>query len=245
SGHTDWVRSLVFVDSTHLASGSADGTVRLWDTQTGESTVLGRHQDAVWGVGVSPDARWLVSGGADQRVIVWDATGSQGLIHTFARQAEAVSSIAVQGNLLASANGNPSGSGVDNSILLWDIQSHSQQAILEGHQLAVTSIALNADGNRLASASADQTVRIWDVETGQAAMPPLTGHTDAVMSVAFNPDGTVLASGGFDRTIRLWDAQTGAPINQPLTGHTDAVLSVAFSPDGTMLASGSFDGTAR
>lgn len=245
SGHTDWVRSLVFVDSTHLASGSADGTVRLWDTQTGESTVLGRHQDAVWGVGVSPDARWLVSGGADQRVIVWDTTGSQGLIHTFARQAEAVSSIAVQGNLLASANGNPSGSGVDNSILLWDIQSHSQQAILEGHQLAVTSIALNADGNRLASASADQTVRIWDVETGQAAMPPLTGHTDAVMSVAFNPDGTVLASGGFDRTIRLWDAQTGAPINQPLTGHTDAVLSVAFSPDGTMLASGSFDGTAR
>ena len=245
SGHTDWVRSVAFLDNTRLISGSADGTVRLWDTQSGASSVLGRHQDAVWGVAASPDERWLVSGGADQRVMLWDTTGDQGLSHSFAEQVEAVSSIAVHGDLLASANGNPSGTGADNSILLWDIPSGSQRATLEGHQLAVTSISLSADGRRLASASADQSVRIWDVETGQAALSPLAGHTDAVMSVVFNNDGTVIASGGFDRTIRLWNAQTGAPLNEPLTGHTDAVLSVAFSSDGTILASAGFDGTVR
>jgi WD40 repeat protein/serine/threonine protein kinase len=245
NGHTDWVRSLNFLDHSRLVSGSADGTIRLWDVQTGQSTILGRHQDAVWNITVSPDSRWLLSGGADRNVMLWDATGNQGLGHVFARQAEAVSSIAAHGDLLASANGNPSGTGADNTIHLWNIADGSSVATLEGHQLSVTDVAFSPDGRKLASASADQTVRLWNVETGQASLEPLTGHMDAVMSVAFNHDGTVIASGGFDQTIRLWNAQTGAPLNQPLTGHTDAVLSVAFSPDGTILASGGFDGTVR
>ena len=101
---------------------------------------------------------------------------------------------------------------------------------------------LRPDGKTLASGSADQSVRLWDVATHRQVGPPLTGHTDAVNSVAFSPDGKTLASGSADDTVRLWDvAITGR--SAPLTGHTEAVYSVAFSsPDGKILASGTDDG---
>ncbi|MER7468395.1 WD40 repeat domain-containing protein [Streptomyces sp. NPDC097981] len=101
------------------------------------------------------------------------------------------------------------------------------------------------DGHTLATASADRTVRLWDVATGRARTRfALTGHTDAVESVAFSPDGKSLATSSTDRTARLWDVTTGK-IRATLTGHKDAVLSVVFSPDGHTLATASADRTVQ
>jgi len=115
--------------------------------------------------------------------------------------------------------------------------------ILAGHQAGVTSIAVSPDGQRLASGSSDETVRLWDAQTG-AELRRLEGHTNNVKSVSFSPDGQRLASGSSDETVRLWDAQTGAELRR-LEGHTDPVDSVSFSPDGQRLASGSSDNTVR
>lgn len=111
------------------------------------------------------------------------------------------------------------------------------------HGQSVTSVAFSPDGETLASASFDHTVKLWDPVTGQE-LRTLLGHSEAVTSIAFSPDGKTLASGSRDSTVRLWDLTTGQEL-RTLRGHTGWVNSVAFSPDGKTLASGSDDGSVR
>ncbi len=115
--------------------------------------------------------------------------------------------------------------------------------LLTGHTKAVYGLAFSPDGTRLASASHDQTVRIWDIAS-QKELARLEGHTDLVVTVAWSPDGQTIASGGYDNTIRLWSAQTGEAVGV-LEGHSGWVDWVAWSPDGSMIASASYDDTVR
>ena len=117
------------------------------------------------------------------------------------------------------------------------------KATLEGHTDNVWSVAFRPNGKMLASGSWDQTVRLWNVNTGHL-LHTLRGHTDTVMSVAFSPDGNTLASGSWDGTIRLWNPRNGK-LKRTLREHTNGISSVAFSPDGLTLASGSADTTIR
>ncbi|KAG6329739.1 hypothetical protein ID866_9350 [Astraeus odoratus] len=113
---------------------------------------------------------------------------------------------------------------------------------LKWHTSGVSSVAFSPDGKRIASGSSDNTICLWDGETGLQLASPLKGHT-SVSSVAFSPDGKRIASGSKDKTICLWDAETGLQLVSPLKGHTSGVSSVAFSPDGKRIASGSSDNT--
>ncbi|MEH2054397.1 WD40 repeat domain-containing protein, partial [Nostoc sp.] len=97
------------------------------------------------------------------------------------------------------------------------------------------------NGQQLASASADNTIKIWDVSSGQL-LKTFTGHTDAVRSVAYSLDGQQLASASRDKTIKIWDVNSGQLL-KTFTGHTDRINSIAFSPNGQQLASASDDNT--
>ncbi|KAF1835058.1 hypothetical protein BDW02DRAFT_310937 [Decorospora gaudefroyi] len=114
---------------------------------------------------------------------------------------------------------------------------------LEGHSDKVNSVAFSHDSTRLASASDDKTVKIWDASSG-ACLQTLEGHSYKVYSVAFSHDSTRLASASDDKTVKIWDASSGACL-QTLEGHSYKVYSVAFSHDSTRLASASDDKTVK
>jgi WD40 repeat protein len=114
------------------------------------------------------------------------------------------------------------------------------------HTGRVLSITLSSDGRRVASCSADYTLKIWDSKSGRC-IASLKGHTDYVQSAAFSPNGKYLASASDDKTVRLWDATSTdeGKCLAVLEGHTNYVMTVAFSNDGLRLASGSHDKTVR
>jgi WD40 repeat protein len=132
-----------------------------------------------------------------------------------------------------------SGQETDGIYLPISFLENNKLKSLTGHQRHVFSVAFSYDGKILATGSADKTIILWDVETGEK-LKTLKGHSHYIYAVAFSPDGTILASGGRDRTIIIWNTVTGQEITR-LSAHRHTVMSLAFSPDGKILASGSAD----
>jgi NB-ARC domain/WD domain, G-beta repeat len=242
--HTAPVAAVVVApDGSWLASGSHDGTVRIWDIATGQIratlTCYARRgrRSRVLAVAVAPDGSWLASDSRDGTVRIWDlATGQVQATFTDSDYEMPVAARAVgrSGSWLASG-------GATGREWIGNVAAGQQRVTFSGHTGRVTEMGPN--GSWLASGGDDGMVRIQDVATGQE-WATFTGHSGRVAAVAAGPDGSWLASGGEDGTIRIWDVATGQG-RAVLTGHSGGVAAVAAGPDGSWLASGGEDGTIR
>jgi WD40 repeat protein len=114
---------------------------------------------------------------------------------------------------------------------------------LVGHGDRITACAVAPDGRRVVSASADRTLKVWDLETGRP-LSTLVDHSHDVNACAVTPDGRRVVSASADRTLKIWDLETGRSL-ATLTGHTDSVTACAVTSDGRRAVSASWDGTLR
>jgi WD40 repeat protein len=133
--------------------------------------------------------------------------------------------------------------GSDGTARTWEVATGRPLVTLAGHDGAVYAVAFSSDGTRIATASADESARIWDAADGAVMMTTAGQHFGAVQDVAFSPNGTRLATASGQSAL-VFDAVTGRRIAS-FYEHDDTVASVAFSPDGTLAVSGSVDETAR
>lgn len=266
-------------DGQRLATSVADGSIVIW--QASEGTELRRwkaHEGEArisgwfpcWSVDWHPDGRQLATSGRDGLVKIWNPdTNAQ--IHEFAGHSGDVHCVAwsPDGRQLASA-------GADHWVRVWDLsavetvgaaKSSSATVVVQRHSARIWSLAWSPDGERLATASDDGSVRVWETQAGQpSSQPVLTlrqqrdtrgfwawkgstetplvglGHDSFVNAVVWSPDGRRIVSGGEDQTVRVWDARSGREL-ETLRPHRGSVESLAFSRDGMRLASAGKEGS--
>ena len=222
-------------DGKLLASGSDDAAIFLTDIATRKTDKLEGVVNTVQSLSFSPDGERLAAAVGTQ-ITIWDLASKQ-VIRSLPRESFLIQSVAwsPDGKMLASGR---------RILTVWNTEDWSIVRRLSGHREGVLDLAWAPDNNLLASSSADNTVILWDLATGQPKIPPLKLHGDRqVNSVAISPDGKVLASGGDDRSVMLFDLEKMKPITRIEDDFLNGVTSVAFKPNtgDYRLAAGSLD----
>ena len=228
--HDDWILDLDFSpDGSTLASASRDRRLRLWNLEGQLQAEFLGHTKGLTAVDFSPDGRELVTASADGSAILWSRTGM--ILTTFQDHDGWVldARFSPDGRTIATSD--------DQYISLWD-RDGTRRDHLAGHHDRIWSLSFDPTGSTLASAGADNTIRLWDNTDRALATTP----DQAITSVVASPEGRTLAAGSGDQ-INLYTVG-GRPIGQ-LAGHTGNVFTVAYNPQGNEIVSASEDGSAR
>ncbi|MDJ0736839.1 MAG: TIR domain-containing protein [Nostocaceae cyanobacterium] len=236
-GHQKGVRSVSFSpDGKTIATASEDGTIKLWNVKNGQeikTITVGKKNNKVYSVSFSPDGKKIASGDA-KNIKLWDTQGN--LLKTLDNRA-------LVWSIAWSPDGKTIASSDAKNIKLWDTQGKILQT-LKGHNGSIKSVKFSPDGKKIATASEDNTVKIWRLSDN--TLQRLKGDNESPFwTIAWSPDGNTIASGRKDKTIKLWTKQGKWKLIPTQMKHKGAVSSVSFSPDGSTIASASKDNTIK
>ncbi|KAF9907346.1 hypothetical protein EC991_010995 [Linnemannia zychae] len=242
------VESLAYSpDGVTILCSSSNGTLSLWDAQTGTAatggaTSLGAkicgHEGEVRGAVFSPDGFRIVSCGVDRAVRIWDAE-SRRLVKVLEGHQGSVLSVAYSptGCQVASCSD-------DGTIRLWDARTGAVEKVLKGQSdTKVHAVAYSPDEAQLASCSGDE-ITLWDINT-EFKETIIHGGLGALMSIAYSPDGQYLAAAGSMNRVNIWSRTTGElfkSIRDPSGAH---LFGVTYSPSGDWVATASSDKTLK
>jgi WD40 repeat protein/class 3 adenylate cyclase len=248
-----------FTSAKYLADGSAvvttgyDGTVRIWDTDTGRQRfLLAGHTSTVMDAAVSPDGRTLASGGVGGVLKIWDLGPGREVLTLDVQPATV-------GRLAYSPDGRHLAATVtDGTVRIWDQSAGDLLTELstDTPHPWKGGLAYSPDGAYLAAGGFDGFWALWNLGSGRA-LATVAAHTNWLQGLAISPDGLYLATSSFDGTAKVWDLSTlleaGKPPREILTftGHmkpgsaSNWAFDVAFSPDGQLVASVGGDAMVR
>ncbi|KAG0367008.1 hypothetical protein BGX24_003444, partial [Mortierella sp. AD032] len=249
-GHLRRISCIVFSpDNQHIASGSIDGSIRIWDTRLGTLVcILMGNKSKVTSLAFSPAGQQIATGSEDGTVRLWDelrpATPTEETLEEVASTGRCLATFEDKNNiqLVTSVAISPSGQwvasgGEGGAVRVWYADSHDKPSVnLEGHRDPVNSIAFSPDSKHIASASDDGTVRIWDIDNRKEVRTLL--HGEAVKCLVYMFSGKQLASGG-GNNCKIWDVNTGELESN--LHHDRAIVTIASFFDGVTLRVGTKD----
>ena len=237
-GHTQRVWSIAFAaDNRSVVSSSEDLTIRVWDRESRECvrTLFG-HTNWVRGIALDHASRTVASASDDHSVRIWGLSDGRAEREMHGFSDPVVSLAYVDGARTLAAGCS------DNSVRLWDLDARTYQQS-EAHTNKVWCVAVSRDGAWMATASDDETIRLWETNS-LSSSSEFVRSDKPIWCVAFNPDASLLAGGGEDGQVWVWRREDAALV-RALPDHQTWVRTVAFSPDGRHLASGGDDCAAR
>ena len=235
AGHKAAVSSVTFSPNQEfLISGSADGTVRVYETRRGELK---------WSANADVGPVTAVSISRENKLLA--AAGETGLIRLFALASGDVrSTLRIHTSPVNAASFSPAGTYLASAddggvIALWNYEKGTAVQQWNAHNAAVRALAFAPGGNQLASGSQDQSARVWNVADG-GLLKVLSGHKAVVWSLAFSADGSKLISSSRDRSARIWNTSNFS-LTKTIQWGSDANImhGVTFSPDSRFIAAGS------
>lgn len=239
-------------DGTRLISGGQSCAIIMWDVQSG--TIIrdspAAHRKTLMCLVFSPNGSCYASGSRDGTICIWDAGSGDMILGPLRGHSGGIYSLAFTPDGMRIVSGSD-----DKTVCIWDVQAgpslngewEAQRPIkLCGHHSVVFSVAVSPDGQFIASASKDTTVRLWSLESKKELSHLIRRHRMPVRCVTFwQQCGRLrLVTGAHDATVRIWDTESVGSMGVARK-HKGLVSHIAFSPDGQRIVSGSLDHTVQ